>query len=70
MIYALISQNYVALKEYEKASSNAQKSYRLNKKNPKYVYSINRNKLLRLLNIMPQKLQNKIIKKILLPPKN
>ena len=34
MIYALISQNYVALKEYEKASSNAQKSYRLNKKNP------------------------------------
>lgn len=42
----------------------------LNKKKPKYVYSINRNKLLRLLNILPQKLQNKIIKKILLPPKN
>lgn len=34
MIYALISQNYVALKEYEKALSNAQKSYKLNKKNP------------------------------------
>ena len=33
MIYALISQNYVALKEYEKASLNAQKSYKLNKRN-------------------------------------
>ena len=33
-IYALISQNYVALKEYEKASLNAQKSYKLNRKNP------------------------------------
>jgi short-subunit dehydrogenase len=35
------------------------------KKNPKYVYNINRNKLLLLLNILPKKLQNKIIYKIL-----
>jgi hypothetical protein len=37
----------------------------LNKKNPKYIYSINRNKLLLLLNSLPQKMQTKIIKKIL-----
>ncbi len=34
-------------------------------KNPKYSYSINRNKLLLLLNALPQKLQFFIIKKIL-----
>lgn len=37
----------------------------LNKKNQKYIYSINRNKLLLLLNSLPQKMQTKIIKKIL-----
>lgn len=40
--------------------------YKVNKKkNPKYVYNINRNKLLLLLNILPKRLQNKIIKSIL-----
>ena len=38
----------------------------LNKKNPKYVYKINRNKGLLLLNILPKRLQNYIIKRILL----
>ena len=38
----------------------------LNKKKAKYVYKINRNPLLLLLNILPQKFQNWIIKKILL----
>jgi len=38
----------------------------LNKKKPKYVYKINRNPLLLILNSLPQKWQNKIIKKILL----
>lgn len=37
----------------------------LNKKNPKFAYPINRNPLLLLFNAMPQKLQFKIIKKIL-----
>lgn len=37
----------------------------LNKKKPKYVYKINRNKGLLLLNILPQRMQNWIIKKIL-----
>lgn len=37
----------------------------LNKKNPKYVYSINRNKLLLMLNILPKRVQTKIIKSIL-----
>ena len=37
----------------------------LSKKHPKYVYSINRNKLLRILSILPNKLQVKIIGKIL-----
>ena len=35
------------------------------KKRPKYVYKINRNPLLLLLNIMPQRFQNWVIKKIL-----
>ena len=34
-------------------------------KNPKYIYKINRNPLLLILNILPQKLQTKIIKAIL-----
>lgn len=34
-------------------------------KKPKYVYNINRNMKLRLLNVLPHKLQNKIIKLIL-----
>ena len=38
----------------------------LKKKKPKYVYKINRNKLLILLNIMPDRFQNWVIKKILL----
>ena len=38
----------------------------LRKKKPKYVYKINRNKLLLLLNIMPDRFQNWVIKKILL----
>ena len=37
-------------------------------KKPKYVYKINRNKLLLLLNILPAKLQTKIIGKILKTP--
>lgn len=37
----------------------------INKKNPRYIYKINRNPLLLLLNILPQHLQNRIIKKIL-----
>ncbi len=37
----------------------------VNKKNPKYVININRNFLLRLLNFLPQRLQVKIIGKIL-----
>ena len=36
------------------------------KKKPKYVYKINRNKSLLLLNYLPERLQNWIIKKILL----
>lgn len=38
----------------------------LRKKKPKYVYKINRNKLLILLNILPDRFQNWVIKKILL----
>ena len=38
----------------------------LKKKKPKYVYKINRNFLLLLLNAMPQRFQNWVIKKILL----
>ena len=37
-----------------------------NKKKPKYVYKINRNPLLLLLNAMPQRFQNWVIKKILM----
>ena len=37
----------------------------LKAKKPKYVYNINRNFLLKLLNILPAKLQTRIIKKIL-----
>lgn len=37
----------------------------LNKKHPKFAYSINRNILLKLLNILPQKMQFWIIKKVL-----
>ena len=33
------------------------------KKKPKYVYAINRNPLLRMLNILPRRTQNRIIKK-------
>ena len=38
-----------------------------NKKKPKYAYKINRNKGLVFLNLMPQRFQNWIIKKILTP---
>ena len=38
----------------------------LNKKRPKYTYKINRNPLLLLLNLLPQRLQNYIIRRILL----
>ncbi len=37
-----------------------------NKKKPKYVYKINRNPLLLILNALPQRFQNLIIKKILI----
>ena len=37
----------------------------VNSKRPKYVYNVNRNKLLLLLNVLPKRLQNYIIKKIL-----
>lgn len=41
----------------------------INKKKPRYVYKINRNPLLMLLNIMPKRFQNWVIKKILEPKK-
>ncbi|MBO4541523.1 MAG: hypothetical protein J5736_06070, partial [Bacilli bacterium] len=42
--------------------------YKINlKKKPRYVYTINRNFGLLLLNAMPQRFQNWIIKKILAP---
>ncbi len=42
--------------------------YRINgKKKPRYVYKINRNPGLLLLNALPQRFQNWVIKKILLP---
>lgn len=37
----------------------------LNKKQPKFIYNINRNKLLLLLNVLPKKMQFYIIKKVL-----
>lgn len=37
----------------------------LNSKRPKYVYNLNRNPLLRILNALPQRLQTGIIRKIL-----
>ena len=44
----------------------ALKTYKiLLKKNPKFIYSVNRNKLLLLLNALPKRLQFFIIKKIL-----
>ena len=39
----------------------------LNKKRPKQTYSINRNPLLIMLNVLPKGLQSKIIKKVLKP---
>ena len=45
--------------------------YRINgKKKPRYVYKINRNIGLLLLNMTPKRFQNWIIKKILLPKKH
>lgn len=41
----------------------------LNKKRPKYLYKINRNKLLLLLDIMPKRFQNWVIKRILVGKK-
>ena len=38
----------------------------IQKKKPKYVYKINRNSLLILLNVLPKRLQNRIIKNILI----
>lgn len=44
----------------------ANKTYKiLNAKKPKFAYSINRNPLLRLLNILPQKMQFFVIRKVL-----
>lgn len=37
----------------------------LTAKKPKYVYNINRNALLKILNVLPKKLQTKIIKRVL-----
>ena len=37
----------------------------IQKKNPKYIYKINRNPLLMTLNILPKRWQNKLIKRIL-----
>jgi short-subunit dehydrogenase len=42
----------------------------LNANRPRYVYNINRSPLLRLLNAMPQRLQNYVIKRILTKEKN
>ena len=38
----------------------------VNKKKPRYVYNINRNPLLLILNFLPQRFQNWVIKKILI----
>lgn len=44
----------------------ANKTYKiLSTKNPKFAYSINRNPLLRLLNILPQKMQFFVVRKVL-----
>jgi short-subunit dehydrogenase len=44
----------------------ALKTYKiLLKKNPKFIYNVNRNKLLLLLNALPKRLQFAIIKKVL-----
>ena len=48
----------------QKIADLVYKSY--NAKRPKYIYKINRNKLLLLLNILPKRLQNRIIKNILI----
>lgn len=49
----------------------ANKTYKIiTSKKPKQVYSINRNILLRLLNILPKRLQTKIIKNVLKPKKD
>ena len=37
----------------------------IKKKNPKYIYKINRNPLLMMMNILPKRWQNKIIKRVL-----
>jgi transcriptional regulator CtsR len=37
---------------------------------PRYVYNINRSPLLRLLNALPQRFQNYVIKRILTKEKN
>lgn len=37
----------------------------INRKNPKFVYNVNRNKLLLLLNALPQKIQCGVVKRIL-----
>ncbi|MCI5939040.1 MAG: SDR family NAD(P)-dependent oxidoreductase [Acholeplasmataceae bacterium] len=42
----------------------------INKKHPKFVYNINRNVYLRLLNSLPKKMQLSIIKQVLKPKKN
>lgn len=55
-----ISADKIALKSYKIITA----------KRPKQVYSINRNPLLRLLNILPKRLQTKIIKCILKPKKD
>ena len=39
----------------------------LKAKKPKYIYNLNRNKMLKMLNMLPAKWQTKIIKKILTP---
>ena len=38
----------------------------LNKRKPKYVYKINRNKLLLLMHLLPKRMQNWAIRRILL----
>ena len=37
----------------------------LQEKKPKFIYNVNRNKLLRLLNALPKNLQTKIIKRVI-----
>ena len=62
-VLKMVSNNYVLLTLFCKQTIVS--VCRQQKKRVRYVYNINRNFLLRLLNILPQRLQNKIIYKVI-----